>query len=135
MAVVPGLKSGVASNEPKAIREFKIYHGKCFQMKDLGTLNYILGVEVSKILEVIFLSQWKYSSDIILEVGLLGAKAVGMLLERNHCPVLAGGWVLDDPAHYRRLIDRLIYLCFTRSKLSYNVHILSQFTQQPKEEH
>ena len=32
---------------------------------------------------------------------------------------------------YRHLVGRLIYLCFTRLKLSYSVHVLSQFIQHP----
>lgn len=68
----------ISGSEPKAISEFKIYLGKCFYMKDLGSLKYVLGVEVSRKSKGIFLSQQKYTLNIISEVGLLGSKHVGM---------------------------------------------------------
>ena len=42
---------------------------------------------------------------------------------------------MKDPAPYRRLVGRLIYLTITRLELSYCVHILAQFMQQPKQDH
>jgi len=48
---------------------------------------------------------------------------------------LANGELLANPDRYRRLVGRLIYLCFTRPELSYCVHVLSQFMQQPRTEH
>lgn len=56
-------------------------------------------------------------------------------LEQNHQLGLATGRYLDEPDSYRRLIGRLIYLCFTKPELSYCVHTLSQFMQQPSVEH
>lgn len=79
--------------------------------------------------------QRKYALDIISEVGLSGAKPTGTPIEQNHQLALAEGVFLDDPEKYRRLVGRLIYLCFTWPELVYNVHVLSQFMQQPQVDH
>jgi len=75
------------------------------------------------------------SLDIIREIDLLGAKPTATLLEQNHHLAFADGPIFSHPDRYRHLFDCLIYLCFTRPKLSYCVHMLSQFMQQPKEDH
>ncbi|MCH86991.1 hypothetical protein A2U01_0007855 [Trifolium medium] len=120
----------VAGNDSAAIELFKGYLNACFHMKDLGKLKYFLGVEVAQSGTGISLSQRKYALDIISEVGLLGAKPALTPLEQNHHLALANGSPLRDPEKYRRLVGRLIYLCFTRPELSYCVHTLSQFMQQ-----
>ena len=56
-------------------------------------------------------------------------------IEESHKLALAMGKFVDDPSRYRRLIGRLIYLTITRPELCYTVHILSQFMQNPREEH
>ncbi|CAI8606732.1 unnamed protein product [Vicia faba] len=68
-------------------------------------------------------------------VGLLGAKPAPTPLEQNHRLSLATGPLLSNPKKYRRLVGRLIYLCFTRPELSYCVHILSQFMHEPRTDH
>ena len=104
-------------------------------MKDLGQLKYFLGIEVARNAEGIFLCQRKYALDVISEVGLLGAKPAKTPLEQNHKLALVEGDDASDPAQYRRLVCKLIYLTITRPKLSYCVHILAQFMQQPKKAH
>nr|KYP61883.1 hypothetical protein KK1_016395 [Cajanus cajan] len=42
-------------------------------MKDLGVLNYFLGIEIARRLDGLFLSHCKYAFHIISEVGMLGS--------------------------------------------------------------
>ena len=104
-------------------------------MKDLGKLKYFLGLEVARGPEGMFVSQRKYTLDIIAECGLFGAKPSPVPTELNQKLALAKGPLLTDPGKYRRLVRRLIYLTFTRPELNYIVHLLSQFMQKPLEEH
>ncbi|XP_072066989.1 uncharacterized protein [Arachis hypogaea] len=121
----------IVGNNSAVIQRFKEYLHKYFHMKDLGRLKYFLGVEVARSQIGIFLCQRKYILDIITEIGLLGAKLVATLCEENDRLRSATGSLLSDPSIYRRLVGRLIYLCFTRPDLAYNVHMLSQFMQNP----
>lgn len=125
----------IAGNDKVALTAFKDYLGRCFHMKDLGVLKYFLGIEVARNPEGILLCQRKYTLEIISETGLLGAKPAAFPMEQNHNLALAKGEFLADPAPYRRLVGRLIYLSVTRPDLAYSVHILSQFMQQPREDH
>lgn len=125
----------VAGNDSSAITRFKHYLSVCFHMKDLGPLKYFLGIEVARNPTGLFLCQRKYTLDIITEAGLLGAIPAGTPLDQNHRLAVPAGSLLDNPDQYRRLVGRLIYLCYTRPELSYSVHTLSQFMQHPRVEH
>jgi len=125
----------IAGNDISAMKIFKAYLSACFHMKDLGVLKYFLGLEVARNPEGFYLCQRKYALEIIEDAGLLGAKPADFPMEQHHKLALASGTPLVDPEPYRRLIGRLIYLSVTRPDLAYSVHILSQFMQQPREEH
>ena len=81
------------------------------------------------------LCQRKYALEIVDECGLLGGRPVDFPMEENHRLALATGQSLTDPSGYRHLMGRLIYLTITRLELCYAIHILSQFMQNPREEH
>ena len=122
-----------SSNE--VVEEFKTYLSNCFHMKDLGKLKYFLGIEVARSQEGIFLSQRKYTLDILADVGYLGGRPVDFPIEQNHKLAKSTAPVMLNPQKYRRLIGRLIYLAATRPDLAYAVHTLSQFMQRPTQEH
>ena len=125
----------ISGNNSAALSSFKAYLSDCFRMKDLGPLKYFLGIEVARSADGFFLSQRKYTLDIISEIGLSGAKPADTPLEQNHQLALADGPLHPDPAQYRRLVGRLIYLAFTRPDLAYVVHVLAQFRHQPHHQH
>ncbi|XP_019091158.1 PREDICTED: uncharacterized protein LOC109128742 [Camelina sativa] len=125
----------VCGNDGDAIRNFKIYLGECFRMKDLGKLKYFLGIEIARNEEGFMLTQRKYALDIVSETGLLGSRPAATPIEQNHHLASDSSPYIPEPASYRRLVGRLIYLANTRPDLSYSVHILSQFMQKPRERH
>ena len=125
----------IGGNDSVLISRFKDHLHRCFHMKDLGVLKYFLGIEVARANEGIYLSQRKYALDIVSECGLLGAKPADTPIEQNHNLARADGPYFSDPAKYRRLVGRLVYLAVTRPELSYGVHILAQFLQSPRQKH
>lgn len=121
----------IAGDDLAALDRFKTYLNKCFHMKDLGKLKYFLGIEVARGKDGFYLSQRKYALDIIAEAGKLACKPSTVPVEVNHQLASATGPELQNPAQYRRLVGRFIYLTHTRPDLTYIVHILSQFMQTP----
>jgi len=97
----------VAGNDLSEIERFKTYMHKCFHMKDLGKLKYLLGIEVSRGPDGIFLTQRKYANDIITEAGLLDAKTYSTPMEPNHKLASAKGHVLNVPKSIVVLLDDL----------------------------
>ncbi|XP_021748910.1 uncharacterized protein LOC110714674 [Chenopodium quinoa] len=118
-----------------AIVQFKTYLCKCLYMKDLGVLKYILGIEVARSPEGIFLSQRKYALDILTEAGMLVCKPIDTPMEQNHRLAHASGEPFAHPDQYCRLVGRLVYLSVTGPELSYSVHVRAQFLSDPQASH
>ena len=57
----------VPGSSPKEVQKLQSHLAKEFEMKDLGTLKSFLGIEVSHSKHGLFLSQWKYTLDLLNE--------------------------------------------------------------------
>jgi hypothetical protein len=78
----------------------------------------------------IFISQRKYALKVIEDAGLSGAAPINTPMERG-LKLKDKGTLLKDTNRYRRLVGRLIYLTVSRPDITYVVHVLSRFMQQP----
>uniref|UniRef100_A0A2N9F4L1 Uncharacterized protein n=1 Tax=Fagus sylvatica TaxID=28930 RepID=A0A2N9F4L1_FAGSY len=97
----------------KAFRDLHQFLSQHFEMKDLGTLSYFLG----------------------LEAGLTDSKTISSSLELNVKLNTTDGEPLSDATLYRQLVGSLIYLTVTRPDLAYAVHLVSQFMSAPCSTH
>jgi hypothetical protein len=65
------------------IVECKYVLASKFEMKDLGMMHYFLGVEVWQRTNEIFLSQGKYTIEILKKFGMLNLKLVATPVVKN----------------------------------------------------
>ena len=54
-----------------------------FEMKDLGMMNYFLGMEVWQTMDGIFLRQGKYAVEILKRFGMMDCKALTTPMASN----------------------------------------------------
>ena len=106
-----------------------------FEIKDLGNLKYFLGREVARSREGIFVSQRKYTIDLLKETCMTGCRPADTPIESNAKLGESVDKVPVNKERYQRLVGRLIYLAHTRPNISYAVSVVSQFMQAPYEEH
>ncbi|KAL6311200.1 hypothetical protein AAG906_000335 [Vitis piasezkii] len=74
----------VTGNDPKERKTLQNYLSIEFEMKDLGSLKYFLGIEVSRSSEGIFLSQRKYALDLLQETGMSGCQLINTPIEEGY---------------------------------------------------
>ena len=83
---------------------------KEFEIKDLGTLKYFLGMEVARSKKGIVVSQGKYILDLLKETGMLGCKPTDTPMESTYKIGLKEDSPPVDTRRYQQLVAKLIYL-------------------------
>ncbi|GKV50770.1 hypothetical protein SLEP1_g57465 [Rubroshorea leprosula] len=104
--------------------------GSQFDLKDLGPLNYFLGIEVTEFSGGIFLSQAKYAKDILTRAHMFAAASIATPLATKDTSTLKDD-DLVDANEYRKLVGALQYLTITRTDICHAVNRVCQFMQQP----
>ena len=117
------------------MERLKDFLSKEFEIKDLGYLRYFLGMEIARSRHGIFVSQRKYVLDLLKETGMLGCKPAPTPMDSNKKMGSGKDMTPVDRGRYQRLVGRLIYLSHTRPDIGFSVSVVSQYMNNPTEEH
>ncbi|KAI5328449.1 hypothetical protein L3X38_027846 [Prunus dulcis] len=106
-----------------------------FEIKELGSLKYFLGVKVTRSKHGFFLSQRKYVMDLLANTGMIDCKLADTPIVENHKLGVYVDQVLTNKERYQRLVRIFIYLSLTRLDIAYAVSVASQFMRSPSDDH
>jgi hypothetical protein len=108
-----------------------------FALKDLGPLNYFLGIEVKQVQQGILLTQKKYASEVIKKTGMATCIPVATPLSISEKYSKNDGDPLDaqQATWYRGIVGALQYLMLTRPDISFSVNKVCQFLNKPTTVH
>ena len=125
----------LTGNDEHEIRRMKESLAQKFEIKDLGNLRYFLGIEVARSKKGIFLTQRKFTLDILKETGMLGCKPVDTPVDANFKLRTSSSVKEVNRERYQKLVGKLIYLSHTRPDIAFAVSLVSQFMHSPNEDH
>uniref|UniRef100_A0A2N9F1H2 Reverse transcriptase Ty1/copia-type domain-containing protein n=1 Tax=Fagus sylvatica TaxID=28930 RepID=A0A2N9F1H2_FAGSY len=106
-----------------------------FALKDLGPLNFFLGVEAHTTASGMYLSQHHYISDLLQKTKMHEAKPVTSPMSSSTILSKHLGTSLLDPTSYRSAVSSLQYLSLTRPDIAFAVSKVCQFMANPTEDH
>jgi len=107
----------LVGNNLQEICRVKNHLHNSFSIKDLGTLRYFLGFEISRSPSSIVLNQRKYCLDILSDSGLLAYKPSFSPMEPSYPLSESEGSLLLNLGEYRRLFGRFLYTLGLKSVL------------------
>jgi hypothetical protein len=96
-----------------------------FEMKDLGLMHYLLGLEVWQSPQKIFLNQGKYAVEILKRFDMLECKSMNTPMETKLKVLVDTFSELIDATLYRQINGSLMYLTNTRPYICFAVNTLS----------
>jgi hypothetical protein len=106
-----------------------------FEMSMMGELKYFLGFQVKQLQEGTFISQTKYTQDILTKFGMKDAKHIKTPMGTNeHLDLKTRGKSIDQKV-YRSMIGSLLFLCASRPDIMLSVCMCARFQADPKEVH
>uniref|UniRef100_A0A2N9EUN8 Integrase catalytic domain-containing protein n=1 Tax=Fagus sylvatica TaxID=28930 RepID=A0A2N9EUN8_FAGSY len=125
----------ITGDDVQGIQDLKRFLGQHFEMKDLGPLSYFLGLEVSSSSDGYYLTQAKYTSDLISRAGITDSKIVDTPIEYNNRLNTHDGEPLPDVTLYRTFMAAprslhyaavLRILRYLKGTLFHGLHFSSQ---------
>ncbi|XP_047260837.1 uncharacterized mitochondrial protein AtMg00810-like [Capsicum annuum] len=117
------------------ISTLKSFLDSQFRIKDLGVLNYFLGIEVHYSDSGLLLHQKKFIHDLLQDFHCDVVSPVTSPLDLSIKLRADMGTSLPNPEIYRSLVGKLNFLTNTSLDLSFVVQHLSQFHKAPSDCH
>jgi hypothetical protein len=119
----------------KFCEEFSRIMTKRFEMFMMGELKFFLGFQIKQVKDETFISQTKYTHDMLKKFDIVNAKPIKTPMPTNgHLDLNDEGKVMDTKV-YRSMIGSLLYLCASRPNIKLNVCMCARFQANLKECH
>lgn len=125
----------LTGNNNEFLERFVCCLSKQFSLRNLGSLNYFLGIELLSHKNGVVMCQNKYIQDILQKSNMDGTKKASTSITISTSLSLNDGSTSMDGEEYRKIIGSLQYLTITRPDISYVVNKLSQFMHKPTSQH
>jgi hypothetical protein len=120
------------STNQKSCEEFSRVMMQKFEMSMMGELNYFLRFQVKQLKDGTFISQTKYTQDLIKTFGMKDAKPAKRPMGRDgHLDLNKGGKSVDQKA-YQSMIGSLLYLCASTPNIMLSVCMCARFQSNPR---
>ena len=92
-------------------------------------------MEVARTKHGIYMSQRKYTLDLLQEIGMLGCKEANTPIEPTNQNNFEDDSPPSDKTRYQSLVGKLIYLTHTRSDIGFAVSMASRHMSNPTDVH
>uniref|UniRef100_A0A2N9EKD3 Integrase catalytic domain-containing protein n=1 Tax=Fagus sylvatica TaxID=28930 RepID=A0A2N9EKD3_FAGSY len=125
----------LTSNTPSFLDHLIHQLNSIFDLKDLGSLHYFLGLQITRSSSSLCITQSKYAQDLLTKHNMLDCKPASSPSCPNVRLSVHDGDLLPDPHAYRSMVGALHYLTFTRPDISFAVHQVCQYMSAPTTTH
>jgi hypothetical protein len=115
--------------------EFGELMSKEFEMSMIGELTFFLSFQVKQMREGIFISQEKYTKDLLKRFEMDDCKPIKTPMPSNGYLDLDERGKPVDQTLYRFMIGSLLYLTASRLDVMFSVCMCARFQACPKESH
>nr|GEU91547.1 hypothetical protein [Tanacetum cinerariifolium] len=125
----------VTGNNKGTIDNINCQPRSAFALKDLGPLNYLLGIEIVSHVFGILLSQKKYILELLQSDGLSNYNPISFPMVTSSSLSLDDSTAFSNPVKYRQIVGSLQYVTLSRPDIAFVVNKVCQYMHAPTENH
>ncbi|KAK6158962.1 hypothetical protein DH2020_006276 [Rehmannia glutinosa] len=101
----------------------------------MGELTFFLGLQVKQMKDGTYISQTKYTRDLMMKFGMNAKSSMKIPLNTSVNMDMDADGKDGDQTRYRALIGSLLYLTACRPDITFVVGVCARFQSAPKESH
>lgn len=126
----------ITGSSPSLIKDLITRLNVQFALKDLGHLDYFLGIEVKRLASgSLLLTQHKYIRESLARANMAEANPISSPMASTCKLSKVGSNPCDDVNLYRSIVGALQYATLTHPEISYSVNKVCQFMSNPLDSH
>jgi histone deacetylase 1/2 len=126
----------ITGSAPQAVHDLIHKLNVHFSLKQLGQLDYFLGIEVHQLSTgALLLNQAKYIRDLLCKVKMENSNPIGSPMVSTCRLSKYGTDTFSDPTLYRSIVGALQYITVTRPDIAFSVNKVCQFMARPLDTH